>query len=113
MVGLLVAGLGLWAPVLAMGLGHLVFNSMILAGIVRHAGYRPDTSGFYKLLAAALAGFLGASCLPAMHPEWVRLIIVAMLVSAIFLLVAWWIKPFAAEERERLNRLLNRRLFIW
>jgi hypothetical protein len=113
MVGLLAAGQGLWVAVLAMGLGHLIFNSMILTGIVRHAGYRPDTLGLYKLLSAALASYLGAAWLPAIHPDWVRLIIVAILVSAIFLLVAWWIKPFAEEERERLNRLLNRRLFIW
>jgi O-antigen/teichoic acid export membrane protein len=113
MYGLLAAGLGLWAPVVTLGLGHLVFNGLILAGVMRHAGYRPDTPGFYKLLAAALAGFLAASWLPAMHQDWVRLMVVALLTTAGFLLTAWWLKPFAEEERARLNGLLNRRLFIW
>lgn len=113
MVGLLVVGLGLWAPVIVLGVGHLVFNGLILAGIVRYTGYRPDTRGFYKLLAAALAGFFGAFWLPAMQPEWAYMIAVAVLGTAVFLLVAWWIKPFAEEERARLNGLLKRRLFIW
>lgn len=113
MMGLLQAGLALWAPVIALGLGHLVFNGVVLAGIVRHAGYQPDTRGFYKLLTAAIAGFMGAAWLPAMQPEWVYLIAVAVLTTAAFLLVAWWIKPFAEEERSRLNGLIRRRLFIW
>jgi O-antigen/teichoic acid export membrane protein len=113
MYALLAAGLGLWAPVMAMGLGHLIYNGMILTSIVRHTGYRPDTPGFYKLLSSAVVGFLGAAWLPALHPDWVRLIVVAIAVSVTFLVVAWLIKPFAEEERSRLNRLLNRRLFIW
>lgn len=113
MVGLLAAGLSLWAPVITLGLGHLVFNGLVLTGIVRHTGYRPDARGFYKLLAAALAGFLGAIWLPAIQPGWVYLIAVAVSAAAVFLLVAWWIKPFEEEERTRLNGLLNRRLFIW
>ena len=113
MVGLLIADFKLWAPVIVLGVGHLVFNGLILAGIVRHTGYRPDARGFYKLLTASLAGFLVSVWLPAMQPEWVYLFAVALLASAGFLLVAWWIKPFAKEERERLNRLLNRQIFIW
>lgn len=113
MYGLLVAGLGLWAPVIALGLGHLVFNGLILAGIVRQIGYRPDTPGFYKLLAAALAGFFSSAWVPAMQPVWTRLMVMALLTATVFLLVAWWIKPFTEDERTRLNGLLNRRLFIW
>ncbi len=113
MYGLLVAGLGLWAPVVALGLGHLVFNGLILSGIVRHTGYKLDVPGFSKLLIAALAGFLASAWMPAIQPVWARLLAVAMLATIVFLLVAWWIKPFAEEERARLNGLLNRRLFVW
>jgi O-antigen/teichoic acid export membrane protein len=113
MYGLLVAGLGLWAPVIALGLGHLVYNGLILSGIVRHTSYKPDTPGFSKLLAAALAGFMAGAWVPAIQPVWTRLMVVAMLTTTVFLLVAWWIKPFAEEERTRLNGLLNRRLFVW
>lgn len=113
MYGLLVAGLKLWAPVITLGLGYLLFNSMIMVGIVRHTSYRPDIRGFYKLLTAALAGFLAAAFLPAAHPNWVHLIFVTVLVMVVYLLAAWLIKPFSDEERERLNRLFNRKLFIW
>lgn len=113
MLGLLEAGLGVWAPVIVLGLGHLVFNGLVLAGVVRHTGYRPDVRGVYKLLAAALAGFLGAAWLPAMQPGWAYLAVVAGLATAVFLLAAWWLKPFAEDERARLNGLLRRRLFIW
>lgn len=113
MYGLLVAGLGLWAPVVTLGMGYIVFNSMILAGLVRNTDYRPDIRGFYKLLAAALAAFLVAAWLPAMHSIWVHIVIVAMSVMVAYLLVAWLIKPFSEEERARLNRLFNRKLFIW
>ncbi len=113
MVGLLMAGLELWAPVVSLGIGYVVFNSVILAGLVRHADYRPDHRGLYKLLAAALAGYLAAAWLPAMRSDSAHLIIVAMLVMVAYLLVAWSIKPFSEEERARLNRLFNRKLFIW
>lgn len=113
MYGLLVAGLSLWAPVIALGLGHLVFNGLILSGIVRHTGYQPDTIGFSKLMVAALAGFMASAWIPAIQPVWARLMVAALLIAIVFLLVAWWIKPFAEEERARLNVLLNRRLFVW
>lgn len=110
---LLDAGLALWSPVITLGLGYLVFDSMILVGIVRHTSYRPDVHGFYKLLAAASAGFLAAAWLPAVHPAWTHLINVAMLVMVVYLLVGWLIKPFSAKERLRLNGMFNRKLFIW
>ncbi len=113
MYGLLVAGLKLWSPVIALGVGYLLFNSVIMVGIVRHTSYRPDIRGFYKLLASALAGFLAAVWLPAVHAVWILLINVAMLVMVVYLLVAWLIKPFSAEERARLNGMFNRKLFIW
>lgn len=113
MYGLLVAGLGLWAPVIALGIGYLIFNGLILAGIVHHTAYRPDTPGFYKLMLAALAGFLCVAWLPAIQPVWIHLVVMAVSASVVFLMVAWLIKPFSEEERARLNRLLNRRLFIW
>jgi hypothetical protein len=43
----------------------------------------------------------------------VHLLIVALLVVVAYLLVAWLIKPFSEEERARLNRLFNRKLFFW
>jgi O-antigen/teichoic acid export membrane protein len=117
MYGLLVSGLGLWAPVIALGLGHLVVNGLILSSIVRHTGYKPDTPGFSKLLAAALAaalaGIMARAWILAIQPVWIRLMVAALLTTTIFLLVAWWIKPFAEKERARLNVLLNRRLFVW
>ena len=42
MMGLLNFGLGLWAPIIAMALGHLLFNLVILFYLARYTGYRPD-----------------------------------------------------------------------
>lgn len=113
MYGLLVVGLKLWSPVITLGLGYLLFNSVIGVGIVRHTSYRPDIRGFYKLLTAALAGFFAAVWLPTIHMAWMHLILVAVLVMVVYLLVAWLIKPFSVEERARLNGMFNRKLFIW
>jgi asparagine N-glycosylation enzyme membrane subunit Stt3 len=106
-------GWGLWAPVIAVGTGHLLFNVIILTGMARRTGYRPDIAGFCKLLAAALAGYLAAVWLPPVSPAWVRLLAQALLATAAFLLAAWLVKPFSGVERTRLNGLASRRLFIW
>jgi hypothetical protein len=42
-----------------------------------------------------------------------KLIGVAFLVVVVFLIVAYIAKPFAEDERAKINRLINRRLFVW
>jgi hypothetical protein len=113
MMGLLNFGLGLWAPIIALALGHLLFNLVILFYLARYTGYRPDLVGFYKLIAAAVAGFLVAVWLPPLSPVWLQVLADAAVAMGTFLLMAWLIKPFAERERNRINGLMKQRFFIW
>lgn len=107
-------GIGLWAAVLAIGLGQLLFNAVLALGLRRHAGYRLDARGAAKLAVAAAAG-AAAGLVP--H-QFVSASLIALAVSLIvavvvYLLVGWIIKPFSGDERARVNGLLRRNLFVW
>ncbi|MDP1559152.1 MAG: hypothetical protein Q8K59_10490 [Nitrosomonas sp.] len=44
---------------------------------------------------------------------WSDLLIMAVLACGLFLLAAYFLRSFRVEEQARLNRLLNRKIFIW
>ncbi|TAK61988.1 hypothetical protein [Methylobacter sp.] len=46
-------------------------------------------------------------------PDLLSLTTMGTLACSLFLLVAYFFKPFRVEERMRLNRFLNRNIFIW
>ncbi len=111
---LLEAGHGLWGPIVAMIVSLMLFNATIIIALTHTTTYRPDAIGFFKLIAAALAGFILAQPLFAMPVHgWSGLLIMAMLAEGLFLLVAYFLRPFRVEERARLNRLVNRKIFVW
>lgn len=110
---LLEAGLGLWAPIIALGAGNLLFNTVILVGIGRLMPYRPDMGGFTKLMLASLATYLIVRFMPLPQSGWIGLISTAALTMTIYLVAAYLIRPFAQAERDRLNRHLARGLFVW
>jgi O-antigen/teichoic acid export membrane protein len=105
-LGLLYAGAGLWAPIAALALGHMVFNAIILLGMMRVANYQPDVVGFRKLLGCALVAFLGALWLPRLDPALLNLAAEALVAITVFLVSVWLIKPFAKEETSRLVLLV-------
>lgn len=113
MLGLLSLGLGLWAPVTALFIGHVLFNGIVLFGISRASGYQADAAGAFKMLLAGLTSYLAAAALPLFSPALDNFAVRGCLALAVFLVTAAWLKPFAAQERERINRLLRRRLFVW
>ncbi|GJL74301.1 lipopolysaccharide biosynthesis protein [Nitrosomonas sp.] len=111
--GLLEAGQGLWGPIAAMIISQALFNASIISFLVRNTTYRPDTVGFAKLIMAAISGFFLAQ-LPIIQIQgWASLLIMVLLVPGFFLLAAYYIKPFKADERERLNSFINRKIFVW
>jgi O-antigen/teichoic acid export membrane protein len=110
---LLEAGLGLWAPIIGLGAGNLLFNTVILVGIGRLMPYRPDIGGFTKLILASLATYLIARFIPLPASGWIGLISAAALTMMIYLVAVYLIRPFAQAERDRLNRYLARGLFVW
>jgi O-antigen/teichoic acid export membrane protein len=44
---------------------------------------------------------------------WLDLALVAAIALNFFLLTSYFLKPFREEERTRLNRMLNRNIFVW
>jgi O-antigen/teichoic acid export membrane protein len=111
---LILGGLGLWAAIISLGLGHFVFNTIIFIGMSRGMGYSADFTGFQKLAVCAFAGYLSAFFLvTAVTPLLTELIGQAITILAVFLIAAYIAKPFTADERAKINSLLNRRLFVW
>ncbi len=111
--GLIESGQGLWGPVIAMIVGQVIFNATLIAAMANTTIYRPDTIGFLKLAAAALAGFMLTQQIAMPIHRWSDLLIVAALACGLYLLVSYFFKPFQLEERARLNRLFKRRVFVW
>lgn len=107
------AGLGLWAPIIGMGMGNLLFNVVILVGIRRLMPYHLDMVGLTKLMLASLATYLFVRFMPLPEAGWNGLISVAVFTLAIYLIASYFIRPFAQVERDRLNRHLTRGLFVW
>ena len=110
---LLEAGQGLWSIIISMIVGQMLFNATLITVLARTTTYRPDAIGLFKLIAAALAGFVLTQQLAMPVHGWSGLLMMAALAGGLFLLAAYFLKPFRVEERARLNRLLNRRIFIW
>lgn len=112
-------GLGIWSAILAIGAGHFLFNIIVVGGLNK-LKYTVDYSAALKLFAATLIAYLlSRFFVGVMSPfmENISLPISLMNVftigSLIYLLIAWLIKPFNSDERARLNRIINRKVFVW
>jgi O-antigen/teichoic acid export membrane protein len=110
---LLKSGLGLWGPIIAIIISEMIFNVTVTLALTRITAYRPDATGFYKLGAAALAGFVLAQQIVISTPGWPRVTLMAVLACVLFMLTSYFFKPFRADERATLNHLLGRKIFIW
>lgn len=111
--GLIRAGLGLWAPIIALGVGHLLYNGAIVVGLLNRIGYVGDPVGIGKMLVAAFAAFGIAAVLPITGAPVFEVAVNGVVVACIFLFAAWVAKPFGASERARLNGLFRSRWFVW
>lgn len=112
-------GLGLWAAVIAIGLGYLLFNSILIVGISTLAGYRIGWVGFLKLAISALAAYAASIWLPLdgipdnWRSPWMAMMVRCILAVLVYLSFAWWVKPFTSGERDLINTLAKRRVFVW
>jgi O-antigen/teichoic acid export membrane protein len=91
----------------AFGLGILV-NSVWADSFLLLNG----SVGWLDNAQGIISRFL-ARPIPMPARGWPDLIIMAAFTLSLFLLASYLFKPFRAEERERLNRLLKRNVFIW
>jgi O-antigen/teichoic acid export membrane protein len=104
---------GLWGPIIAIIVSQVLFNATIISFLILSTTYRPDTSGFIKLIMATIGGFFLAQ-LPILQIHgWPSLFAMALLTLGSFLLTAYLVKPFRVEERQRLNNFINKKLFVW
>lgn len=124
MLGLFGLGAGIWAAQTHGAYGfcfglvasELIFvayvlRRVVLQGLLLSADWR----GYLHLaLAGAVATAAGIFIWHFLEARAVLgLAMLAALVLGLFLLVAFLFKPFTAEERATLNRLLKRNVFVW
>lgn len=109
MLFLLNLGLGLWAPVLALLFGQIVFNTTVLVGLAR-IGYRTDWRGATKLAASAFVAWLVASGAVHVEHNAIWLVLACLMATLVFLTLAWRLQAFTQEERRSLDGVLGRRL---
>jgi O-antigen/teichoic acid export membrane protein len=92
----------------------LLYNGALILGLRRAGfGYRVDFVGIGKIALATLGA---AACLtPSVDqvPSIPRLLLVSASSVGLFLLIAFFLKPFTGYERNLINRLMNRRLAFW
>lgn len=109
--GLFELGFGLWAPIIAIISGQLIFNSTLVIAMGCTTSYRPDTVGFVKLVMSALVGFIVAEQIKIQPTERTDLFVMAILACGIYLVFCYLLKTFQSEERIKLNQLLRCRVF--
>lgn len=113
--GLIQLGFELWAPIIAVMTGHLLFCSTILRGVAKKTSYHADFLGFCRMLLSALVGYLASVLIvfSTSQNSWTWIVVMITIACCTFLLSAAIIKPFSELERSRINRLIKRNLFVW
>lgn len=110
---LLESGQGLWSVIISIVLSQILFSSTLIITLTQVADYISDIIGFFKIFAAGVIGFAFAHQLAFSLQSWLDLFLMAIFSCGLFLLISYFIKPFYRDERERLNRLFNRKIFVW
>lgn len=114
---------GLWAVITVIGVGHLAFDAILYLRLRARVGYRLDAAGLGKLglslLAAIVAGelsyrgLMGIDTLPRAGDGHGPAVLSAGVALGVYFLAAWFVKPFSVSERDRINALARRRVFVW
>ena len=110
---LLESGHGLWSVIISIVVSQVLFSGTLIAALTHMTAYRFDYAGSFKLILAASIGFLFMQQLAFSMKSWLDLLLMAVLSCGFFLLISFFIKPFYKEEREKLNRLFNCKIFVW
>jgi len=110
---LLESGLGLWSIVISIAVSQILFSGTLITALTFSTSYHFDFIGFYKLSAVSLIVFIFMQQLAFSIQGWLDLIFIAFFSCSLFLLISYFIKPFHRNEQGRLNRLFNRKIFVW
>ncbi len=106
-------GQGLWSVIVAITVSQILFDVVLIMALTIITTFRFDSIGFFKLIVAALIEFILVKLLAIPVYSWLDLFIIGIFSYGFFLLIAYFVKPFHMEEQARLNRLFNRKFFIW
>ncbi len=111
---LLAATIGPWGIVIGVMAGCLCRDTVLTYKLtVSGTPAAPDWAGLVKLFLAAAIPWLVLSPLAGGHASPVAVILLGMGATVLFLATAIVIRPFTARERDALNGLIGRRLFLW
>jgi O-antigen/teichoic acid export membrane protein len=111
LIGLL-AGLGVWAPVVAQLVGTLLVISVLMALLWRKAGYSPRGSGLLKISFAAMVAAIPVAAASRLLPQDPFVPFAAATLGVFFYLVVLWrLQAVSQSERQLFNRVVGRRVF--
>ncbi|HQS99168.1 MAG TPA: oligosaccharide flippase family protein [Thiobacillus sp.] len=106
---------GAYGLVIGLALSELLFCGWVAASLMREGlSLKMDWAGLAKILFATLMAMAAASLPGIGQPRGVlALLSCAGLIAATYLVVAYALKPFALAEREMINKILKRKIFVW
>ncbi|MDG9669482.1 hypothetical protein ONV78_17210 [Hahella sp. CR1] len=110
---LLHLGIGVWAAVIAIGLGHVLFNSFIIAGLKQRCDYAFDWLNQTKLILAMAVAIIPGAISPdvsvaALGAGLIPLLGYSLLIVGAFVVSVWLLRPFTVEETGLLKSLVKR-----
>lgn len=102
MFWMLNSGMGLWAGVIGIGLGHLFFDAIVVYAMVRKTGFQADGAGFSNITLAGLIGYLLAVAVSVRSEGLLMLGLAGAGVGVGYSLAIWWLRPITRDELARL-----------
>jgi O-antigen/teichoic acid export membrane protein len=111
---LVTLGLGPMGLAIAVGANAALYNVIVIR-ILAAAGYhyRVDYEGLMKIALAVAATALCLSPFIMGRPTAVVALALMVVAGALFLLWAYWMKPFNDYERSLMNQGFGRSVFVW
>lgn len=107
-------GLDLWAIVITLFLGESLFNAILIT-MLKQRGfpYQVPVRSLFMMFISGVLCWVTLYLIGLRPGGWLALGLALMLSTVLFLFVAYLLKPFSTSERNSLNMLASRPLFIW
>jgi hypothetical protein len=111
----------MWAFIAIIGLGHLIFDAVVTIGLSLCVDCRLDLPGYGKLglcfvVSVVLGGLLlqGLDWLPVQAVSvWWGGPLASLAAISVYFAMARLLRPFTDNERDRINAMARRRVFVW
>jgi O-antigen/teichoic acid export membrane protein len=106
---MLASGMGIWAGVVGIGLGQLLFTLFVLCGVSVKAGYHVDVNGYMRLAASGFISYVGAASAPLASSTVVSMMLIVVGGGLGYLAAIWILRPISDRERAKLLAFLRRK----